>query len=313
MFCENCGKKIEEGEQFCPNCGQKVSAEEREYARTPEETEIQGHSDMKEYKGEQQGGKKPDKRKKGKAGLIAALAVLLIAILILAAAFAIFFLKKKEEEAQQEAKKQEEIEAKKEEKEEKEKQEEKEAAKREEREETEKAEEKELPEPEPTGIATGLTYAGEEIYMADFTVSASSVLKESGYNYETENLTDLDASTCWADGVAGNGTNESILFTSSQKQAVRGLAVLPGFCASADLYAKNGAPIAFHIEYGEESMDFSYVDRELPFHSENPFDGMIYIDFGETVEISECKVTITDVRDGNKYDDCCITEMFLYQ
>ena len=68
MFCENCGKKIEEGEQFCPNCGQKVSAEEREYARTPEETEIQGHSDMKEYKGEQQGGKKPDKRKKGRQG-----------------------------------------------------------------------------------------------------------------------------------------------------------------------------------------------------------------------------------------------------
>lgn len=296
MFCENCGKKIEEGEQFCPNCGQKVSAEE---------TEIQGHSDIKEYKGEQQGGKKPGKRKKGKAGLIAALTVLLIAILILAATFAIFFLKKREE-AQQEAKKQEEIEAEKEEKEEKQ-----EEAKREEREETEKAEEKELPE--PTGIATGLTYAGEEIYMADFTVSASSVLKESGYNYEAENLKDLDASTCWADGVAGNGTNESILFTSSQKQTVRGLAILPGFCASADLYAKNGAPIAFHIEYGEESMDFSYVDRELPFHSENPFDGMIYIDFGETVEISECKVTITDVRDGNKYDDCCITEMFLYQ
>lgn len=28
MFCEQCGTKINEGEQFCPNCGMKISIEE---------------------------------------------------------------------------------------------------------------------------------------------------------------------------------------------------------------------------------------------------------------------------------------------
>lgn len=146
----------------------------------------------------------------------------------------------------------------------------------------------------------------------DFNVSATSTLEASGYSYEPSNLTDLDASTCWADGDSGDGTGESITFTSSQPQTVRGLAVLPGYCKSSDLYAKNGAPSALRIEYEGKTVEYPIDEAELVYDSSNPLGGTIYIDFEEEVQISECKVTITDVRGGNKYDDCCITEMYLY-
>lgn len=39
---------------------------------------------------------------------------------------------------------------------------------------------------------------------------------------------------------------------------------------------------------------------------------MIYIDFGQSISVDSCIVTIKDSRSGTKYDDICIAEMFLY-
>ncbi len=149
--------------------------------------------------------------------------------------------------------------------------------------------------------------------MADFEISASSVLKGQEYSYEPSNMADMDTSTCWAEGVSGDGTGESITFASDQAQDISGLAILPGYCKSRDLYDKNGAPAAIRIECGGRSMEYSFSEEELAYHSEDPLSGMVYIPFDETMEISECIVTITGVRDGNRYDDCCISEMFLYR
>lgn len=148
--------------------------------------------------------------------------------------------------------------------------------------------------------------------MVRFDVSASSTLEAAGYNYDVSNLTDLDASTCWADGESGNGTGETITFSSGQAQIVRGLAVLPGYCKSEDLYTKNAASSAVRIEYDGQTTEYTIDDADLTYNSSDPMAGTVYIDFGQEIQISECKVTITGVRDGSKYDDCCISEMYLY-
>lgn len=148
--------------------------------------------------------------------------------------------------------------------------------------------------------------------MLDFTASASSTLEASDYDYDASNLMDGDASTCWADGDSGDGTGESITFTSDAAQTVTGLAILPGYCKSGDLYGKNGVPKTLTIEYAGETMEYTFDDSVLVYNSSDPLAGTMYIDFGSPAEISECKVTISAVRDGNKYDDCCISEMYLY-
>ena len=148
-----------------------------------------------------------------------------------------------------------------------------------------------------SGVPTGLTTQGKEIYKADFDVSSSSVLQEEGYYYGVDNLSDLDPATCWAEGVAGSGVNENILFTSMEKQTVSGLAILPGFTKSEELYDKNCVPTEIRIEYGSEVMNYSIDPSSVAVGQGNVLDHMIYIDFGEKAEISECKVTIINVRE----------------
>lgn len=321
MFCEHCGTKMEEDEKFCPNCGRKVEAEgsgnmtgrQAERAGAPNEQPYYGEMETEPFAYEEQNG--GNGRKKKKTGLIVGVILAIVIILVISGAATIFFLKKSQDTKEAEAQKQEEIDREKEEEKEKETEKEKDSQKEEEEQaEEDVQEEKELPEQtEVPGIATELVKDGEEIYMADFNVSASSTLKESGYDYNAKNLMDVDASTCWADGVSGDGTNENFLFTSSEEQTVSGLAVLPGFCVSSDLYYKNAAPETIRIEFADEVKEYSFSSQELSYNEADPLGGMVYIDFGQEVKLDECKVTILGVRDGNKYDDCCITEMFLYK
>ncbi len=321
MFCEHCGTKMEEDEKFCPNCGRKVEAEEsgnmtgRQAERAGASNEQPYYGEMETFAYEEQNG--GNGRKKKKTGLIVGVILAIVIILVISGAATIFLLKKSQDTKEAEAQKQEEIDREKEEEKETEKEKDSQKEEEEQAEEDEEKdvqEEKELPEQtEVPGIATGLVKDGEEIYMADFNVSASSTLKESGYDYNAKNLMDVDASTCWADGVSGDGTNENFLFTSSEEQTVSGLAVLPGFCVSSDLYYKNAAPETIRIEFADEVKEYSFASQELSYNEADPLGGMVYIDFGQEVKLDECKVTILGVRDGNKYDDCCITEMFLYK
>ena len=104
---------------------------------------------------------------------------------------------------------------------------------------------------------------------------------------------------------------ESITFTSNgESQTVRGIAIVPGFNKSLDLFEKNAAPQTILLEYRAPGMADDMLKISIDNYSYG--DGTLYFDFDETVDISECKVTILEVRNGSKYDDCCISEIFLY-
>lgn len=144
----------------------------------------------------------------------------------------------------------------------------------------------------------------------NFQVSASSVLQEEGYDHSTTALSDMDPSTCWIEGVEGTGVGEDLLFTSGEKQSARGLAILPGYLSSEDIYNKNGIPLEIKIQAG----DRVWTRRLEEYHPDfaAPMNSIIYIDFGQSISVDWCRVTITDSRSGTKYDDICIAEMFLY-
>lgn len=151
----------------------------------------------------------------------------------------------------------------------------------------------------------------ETITKQDFNMTSSSALQESGYDYSVASLTDGNTQTCWAEGVSGIGEGESITFSSDETKTVSGLAILPGYCKSEDLFYKNGMPMNIEIQSGGKTWHWSFYDFQPNFAS--PMDSMVFIDFGEDVDMSDCTVTLSDCKSGNKYDDICITEMFLYK
>ena len=151
----------------------------------------------------------------------------------------------------------------------------------------------------------------ESVTKQDFSLSASSTLQQAGYDYSVGSLLDGNTQTCWADGVSGTGEGESITFSSDETKTVSGLAILPGYCKSEDLFHKNGMPLDIEITSQGKTWKWSFYGFEPNFSS--PMDSMIFIDFGGDIDMNECTVTLSVCKSGNKYDDICITEMFLYK
>lgn len=151
----------------------------------------------------------------------------------------------------------------------------------------------------------------KNVTKQDFTLSSGTVLQEAGYDYSVASLTDMNTQTCWVEGVSGVGEGECITFSSDTEKTVSGLAILPGYLKSSDLFEQNGMPLEIEITADGKSWTQSFDNFQPNFSS--PMDSMVYVDFGEYVDISKCTVTLTRCRSGSMYDDSCITEMFLYK
>lgn len=162
---------------------------------------------------------------------------------------------------------------------------------------------------------TGLTYNGKAVYMSDFSVSTSSIYTEPGYNYDPKNLIDLNAYTCWVEGELGSGAGVYVSFKSSEAQKVSGLAILPGYVGIEEAYYTNSYPTSVRIDCDGETFEFNIPKKQINFSSSSSDilkNSLVYLDFGQTLEVNECKVTITGVQEGTHHSDCCVSEMFLY-
>lgn len=302
MFCENCGNQLHEEDRFCQKCG----------ARVPEQGELPVYSNSGGTERQRPG------NSGGRGKVIAAVSVAAVLLIAAAAAVFLFVLPGGQEEEAAEKTAEEKVQK-------------EDDSSRDDVLEAEEDPGMQIGEGAESsregqtadgggstdavrqyrGTPTGLFKDGVEVYMTDFDISASSVLVMQGYNYEVNNLTDLDTSTCWSEGAPGDGTNETLLYTGETEKPVSGLAILPGYTKSKDLYDKNCAPAMIRVECGGRTFNYSFSRSDVSFDGGNMLDNMIYIDFGETILADECKVTITDVS-GGSMEDCCISEMFLY-
>lgn len=167
---------------------------------------------------------------------------------------------------------------------------------------------------EDVKLDTGYQTAdGKEIYMLHQNVIASSVFQEEGYNYSVNNLSDGDPGTCWAEGAEGHGEKEALVIysdTGEKPIEAEGLAIMPGFCASEELYQKNGVPIKITISYNDKVITQSLEKQSLDPNKMQ--EEMIYIEFGECVQMEHCTIIIEEVREGSRYQDTSISEMYLY-
>lgn len=134
--------------------------------------------------------------------------------------------------------------------------------------------------------------------------SASSVLPASEYGtYVAGNLSDGDWSTAWVEGSSGSGAGQSVTMSraSGSKASVSCLELVAGYGKSTDIYYKNARPkqVSLIADSGEVVAQVTLADSYRVVQS---------ISF-PAVSTSSITLRIDSVYEGNKYDDCAISEM----
>lgn len=134
--------------------------------------------------------------------------------------------------------------------------------------------------------------------------SASSVLPASEYGtYVASNLSDGDWNTAWVEGSSGSGAGQSVTISraSGGKATVSCLELVAGYGKSTDIYYKNARPkqVSLIADSGEAVAQVTLADSYRVVQS---------ISF-PAVSTSSITLRIDSVYEGNKYDDCAISEM----
>ena len=128
--------------------------------------------------------------------------------------------------------------------------------------------------------------------------SASSVLPASEYGtYVASNLSDGD----WSTACSGAGQSVTVSRASGGKATVSCLELVAGYGKSTDIYYKNARPkqVSLITDSGEVVAQVTLADSYRVVQS---------ISF-PAVSASSITLRIDSVYEGNKYDDCAISEM----
>ncbi|MEJ2665101.1 MAG: discoidin domain-containing protein [Spirochaetia bacterium] len=154
-------------------------------------------------------------------------------------------------------------------------------------------------------------------------VKASSVLKDTSFDYSPENVFDGDPATAWVEGVKGAGIGQSLSiditpYTAGGKingyYVVDKIGIIGGYASSADIFHKNNRVKRLQVDYESQYIENGEPKdmRESKVFTLRDTMDMQYLKFPHPVKISSFTVTILDVYKGSRYDDTCIAELRLF-
>lgn len=144
---------------------------------------------------------------------------------------------------------------------------------------------------------------------------ATSQLDAQGDNYDkyaADNVCDGDVTTAYVEGVDGDGRGEMLEmdfdnFCSYEVSLIR---IYPGYQKDEKTFKNNSRPTELFICFPDGhffSQTFDYGDSYAGY-----FDIDLSKIFTGSVVAHECTIMINDAIMGDKYDDCCISEIEFY-
>lgn len=139
------------------------------------------------------------------------------------------------------------------------------------------------------------------IRMSDITsVYESSADVENNYVHSGARTIDGDITSCWADGVPGQGIGEYIAYNFRGTYQVNGLTIWAGHHKTIDLFYKNSRPARIRVEGSDGSVSRWNLGDGMNRHT---------ITFNQPVNVSSLRIYIEDVYPGSKWQDTCIAEV----
>lgn len=140
------------------------------------------------------------------------------------------------------------------------------------------------------------------------TISSNTQLSDENIgneinNYSALNIIDNDYSTCWCEGSSDYGIGDYIEIQFDDVYLISEISIWNGLCKNEDLFYKNSrlSKISLTFSNGEESI-FELTDGWENRHNLIKF---------PSIETTYIKITIDDVFAGNKYQDTCISEIYV--
>lgn len=134
-----------------------------------------------------------------------------------------------------------------------------------------------------------------------FAESTSTLENQLGFNYQASNIIDNNISTCWAEGVDGNGIGEKIIITGNQIFNLNKITINNGYCKNETLYYENNRAKTLKFTFdNDESIIIDLQDGYSSYKNEFEFNNI------ETYKVT---VEIIDVYQGSKWNDTCISDI----
>lgn len=160
-------------------------------------------------------------------------------------------------------------------------------------------------------------------------VAASSVLRKDAvnrFNYDPSTLFDNDLNTAWVEGVPGSGVDEWVEIELAGNTQIEAIGIINGYTKNEAIYNANNRirRIRLDVVYQDywtgastepknESVELDLTEKrfhELNRNVQAPFVSWL-ADYGMGKLVSKIRLTILAVARGVKYDDTCISELFL--
>lgn len=142
-----------------------------------------------------------------------------------------------------------------------------------------------------------------------YEVKASSTLPSEGkFTYKPEHLKEWGSETteiCWSEGATGSGVGEWLEFTPKKASRMTGIRIAGGYqdYNRAELFTNNARPKTIELILNDEHRQtLSFLDE--------PDSVLFWID-GYSKPVESCKLIITAVYPGSRFEDLCLTQVSL--
>lgn len=136
-------------------------------------------------------------------------------------------------------------------------------------------------------------------------VTASSTLPASKNNtYFPSNAVDVNSNTAWVEGAPDAGIGEWISFENNVAKEISYIQIKNGYTKNEEVFWANNRLKKIRIEFSND--DPIIVILKDGYERGNN----VYLN--KTVKTTSLKITILDVYKGQKYDDTCISEIWVF-
>lgn len=160
---------------------------------------------------------------------------------------------------------------------------------------------------QPVPITASVQYAGNvslngllRVVIRD--TAQSSFINQSGYSNLAAQAFDDSETTSWQEGAAGNGIGESISAGFDREYGVSGIFFKLGNYRTPKLWNDNVRPKTLNINLNGTILTATFPDQMAQFA----------VILSAPIKTDRIIITVTDVYNGNKYQDCAISDVQIY-